>query len=85
MTASPLLYVGAITIVGAHELLEWLPLSEPAETLVLLPITLLRLSAQLMALAYTERKGYRRDCTATEECADSAVTETTLHSSEPVS
>lgn len=60
MTASPLLYVGAVTVVGAHEFVEWVPLSEPTETLALFPITLLLLYAQLTALAYYERKRYRR-------------------------
>lgn len=67
MTASPLLYVGAITVVGVNELVEWLVewhvLSEPHRTIALLPVTLALLYGQLTALAYYERKGHRRGCT----------------------
>ena len=66
MTASPLLYIGAITVVGANELVEWLiewhVLSELYGALALFPLTLALLYIQSAVLAYYERKGYRRGC-----------------------
>lgn len=62
MTASPLIYIGAVTVVGAHELVGWLPLSERYAILALLPITLALLYGQLAVLAYYERTDHRRDC-----------------------
>lgn len=64
MTASPLLYIGAVTIVGANEIaewfVEWAVLSKPIGALILFPITLVLVYGQLIALAYYEQKGYRR-------------------------
>ena len=66
MVASPLLYIGAITVVAAHEiverLVEWAALSEFYGTLALFPITLALLYGQLMALAYYDPNGHPRGC-----------------------
>ncbi|WP_440990606.1 hypothetical protein [Haloarchaeobius baliensis] len=60
MTASPLLYIGAVTVVVANELAALLVgggyLSETVGALALFPIALVLLYVQLLALAY-----YRRD------------------------
>jgi hypothetical protein len=69
MTASPLLYVGAITVVGSLEaveiLVETYAIPELYGTILLFPITLALLYLQLIALAYYERSGYRRGCAET--------------------
>ncbi|QLH80715.1 hypothetical protein [Halosimplex pelagicum] len=58
MTASPLLYVGAITVVVGTEVAEWLPLSDFHSTLALFPIALALLYGQLGLLAYLRRRSY---------------------------
>ena len=59
MTASPLLYIGAVTVVVANELgdllVEQTALSETLGALALFPIALVLLYAQLVALAYYRR------------------------------
>lgn len=59
MTHSPLLYVGAVTVVSATEIVGWLVesglLGETWATVVLFPVTLGLLYAQLLALAYYRR------------------------------
>jgi len=56
MTCSPLLYVGAITVVVANEaveqFVEWGLLGESLATLVLFPVTLALLYAQLFVVAF---------------------------------
>ena len=68
MTASPLLYIGAITVVVANEIIEWLVewylLPEFYGALALFPIVLALLYGQLAVLAVYERKGYQRRCGA---------------------
>jgi hypothetical protein len=65
MVSSPLLYVGAVTVVVANELVEWLVgwagLAEVVGTLLLFPVTLAVLYAQLVLLAYYRRGRSRRD------------------------
>lgn len=66
MTASPLLYVGGVTVVLAHEITDWVAasmgLSEFQSVLVLFPVTLVVLYAQLAALALYQRDDGRRGC-----------------------
>lgn len=54
-TGSPLLYVGAVTVVASHELVSWLPLSDIHVALALFPVTLAVLYAQLLLLATYEQ------------------------------
>ncbi|SDM94412.1 hypothetical protein SAMN05192554_11042 [Haloarchaeobius iranensis] len=60
MAASPLLYVGAVTVVVANELAELLVsggyASQTVDALALFPIALALLYAQLLALAYYRRR-----------------------------
>ncbi|QPV64699.1 hypothetical protein I7X12_08875 [Halosimplex litoreum] len=62
MAASPLLYVGAVTVVAGTELAEWLPLSDFYSTLALFPIAVVLLYGQLTLLAYLRRRGYGGSC-----------------------
>jgi len=62
MAASPLLYIGAVTVVAGTEIAEWLPLSEFYSTLALFPIALVLLYAQLGLLAYLRRRGFGGGC-----------------------
>lgn len=69
MAASPLLYVGAITVVVANELAELLVaggyVSQTVGALALFPIALGLLYAQLLGLAYYRR---RRDDEPRRRC-----------------
>ena len=60
MAASPLLYVGAVTVVVGNELAELLVegghVSQTVGALALFPIALGLLYAQLLALAYYRRR-----------------------------
>jgi hypothetical protein len=58
MAASPLLYVGAVTVVVGHEIAEWLPLGDLSTSLALFPIGLALLYGQLALLAVLRRRGY---------------------------
>ena len=59
LTASPLLYIGAVTVVVGNELAALLVdggyLSQTGGALALFPIALVLLYAQLLALAYVRR------------------------------
>lgn len=59
MTASPLLYVGAVTVVAANEFVELLVeggyAGETVAVVAMIPVTLALLYAQLLALAYYRR------------------------------
>jgi len=58
LTASPLLYVGAVTVVAGTEIVGRLPLPEFWQALVLFPLALVLLYAQLAALVlYRRRSG----------------------------
>ncbi|QLH76545.1 hypothetical protein HZS55_04155 [Halosimplex rubrum] len=61
MAASPLLYVGAVTVVVGTEIAEWLPLGDFYSTLALFPIALVLLYGQLTLLAYLRRLGLDGD------------------------
>jgi len=62
MAASPALYVGAVTVVVANEVVEWLPLSDTAAALALFPIALALLYGQLLVVAALGHRGYGRWC-----------------------
>jgi len=62
MAASPLLYVGAVTVVVGTEIAEWLPLGDFYSTLALFPVALVLLYGQLGALAYLRRRGHGGGC-----------------------
>ncbi|WP_123535847.1 hypothetical protein [Halosimplex salinum] len=62
MAASPLLYIGAITVVFGLEIAELLPLSNTLTALALLPIALALLYGQLTLLALARRRGYVGGC-----------------------
>lgn len=52
LTASPLLYVGALTVVLSHEIVELSPLSDLSATVAIFFTALAVLYAQLAALSY---------------------------------
>lgn len=62
MTASPLLYIGALTVAVGHEIVSWFPLSETGAVLALVPVVLVLLYGQLIALAALRRRGYGSGC-----------------------
>jgi hypothetical protein len=62
MAASPLLYIGAVTVVVGTEFAEWLPLGDFYSTLAIVPIVLALLYGQLGLLAYLRRRGYGGGC-----------------------
>ncbi|MFC7140690.1 hypothetical protein ACFQMA_12780 [Halosimplex aquaticum] len=62
MTASPLLYIGAVTVVLGLEIAELLPLSDTLTALSLFPIALALLYGQLTLLALLRRRGYAGGC-----------------------
>ncbi|WP_459193316.1 hypothetical protein [Halosimplex sp. J119] len=62
MAASPLLYIGAITVVAANEIAALLPLSNFHTALSLFPIALVLLYGQLTLLALLRRRGYAGVC-----------------------
>ncbi|ELZ29147.1 hypothetical protein C475_02984 [Halosimplex carlsbadense 2-9-1] len=62
MAASPLLYIGAVTVVVGTEVAEWLPLGDLYSTLALFPVALALLYGQLTLLAYLRRRGYGGGC-----------------------
>ncbi|WP_436927766.1 hypothetical protein [Halosimplex amylolyticum] len=62
MAASPLLYIGAITVVVGLEIVELLPLSDTLTALSLFPIALALLYGQLALLALLRRRGYAGMC-----------------------
>ncbi|WP_135364737.1 hypothetical protein [Halosimplex halophilum] len=62
MTASPLLYVGGITIAVGTTVVEWLPLSDFHSALAAAPVALVLLYVQLTLLAYLRRRGSVGGC-----------------------
>lgn len=56
LTASPLLYVGAVTVVVGTELATGLPLPQFWQAVATLPIALALLYGQLAALVYYRRR-----------------------------
>lgn len=62
MAASPLIYIGAITVVAATEIIEWLPLSEFYAALAVLPIALALLYGQLAFVVLLRRRREGRRC-----------------------
>lgn len=63
LTASPLLYIGAITVVVAIEVAELLPVTDFWMALATFPVSLALLYGQLALLVlYRDRRGGRRQC-----------------------
>lgn len=64
MTASPLLYIGAVTVVVANEVIEWLGLSGFRAAAVIFVAALVLLYGQLTILAWVQRRrgGTARGC-----------------------
>lgn len=62
MTASPLLYIGAVTVVVGLEVAELLPLSDTLTALAVFPIALALLYGQLTLLALLRRRGTGGGC-----------------------
>jgi len=56
MTASPLLYIGAITVVFANEFVEWLGLTDTAAAAGIFVAALALLYGQLTILAWVRRR-----------------------------
>lgn len=62
MTASPLLYIGAVTVAVGTTVTEWLPLGDFYSALAMFPVALVLLYGQLTLLAYLRRRGYGGGC-----------------------
>lgn len=62
MAASPLLYVGAITVVAANEVVEWVGLSDAAAAGAVFLAALVLLYGQLLVVAWARRRGYGGAC-----------------------